>query len=182
MEGRVLLRGRERNGVNECMIDASLTLGGLDREREKEIYTSFFSLCLCFGSSPLIITLIIIITIIIISLAPFFRALSTVPLSHPSLWRSPCQSDRNVTLWLIIPGLHRLLQVASLLRDTHKKKQRSLAQHVNVSFIYLFYLHFMSVVSTHRTVWDPALCNLEACKLLKSTKGKEIARGLKLQK
>lgn len=147
MEGRVLLRGRERNGVNECMIDASLTLGGLDRERERDIHL-FFSLCLCFGSSPLIITFIIIITIIIISLAPFFRALSTVPLSHPSLWRSPCQSDRNVTLWLIIPGLHRLLQVASLLRDTHTKKTKIFSSTCKC-FFYLSLLFAFHVCSIH---------------------------------
>lgn len=118
------------------------------RQREKEIYTSFFSLCLCFGSSPLIITLIIIITIIIISLSPFFRALSPVPLSHPSLWRSPCQSDRNVTLWLIIPGLHRLLQVASLLRHTHKKKTKIFSSTCKCSF-YLSLLFAFHVCSIH---------------------------------
>lgn len=182
MEGRALLRGRERNGVNECMIDVSLTLGGLDRERERDIHLFFFTLPLFRLIAPHHYPHHHHHHHNYFPLSPFFRALSPVPLSHPSLWRSPCQSDRNVTLWLIIPGLHRLLQVASLLRHTHSKKQRPLAQHVNVPFIYLFYLHFMSVASTHRTVWDPASCNLEACKLLKSTKGKEIARGLKLQK
>lgn len=67
------------------------------------------SFCLCFGSWPLIITLIIIIIIIIphpLSLPLSFHSRSvTSPCSRPSLWRSPCQSDRNMALWLIIPGL-----------------------------------------------------------------------------
>lgn len=180
MEGRVLLRGRERNGVNECMTDASLTLGGLDRERERDVHLFFFTL-------------------------PLFRLIAPhhyphhhhhhnyFPLSFffELCHQSPCPTPlcdthhaNQIVTWHY-GSLYLGCTVCCkwpAFSDTHTKKQRSLAQHVNVPFIYLFYLHFMSVVSTHRCVWDPALCNLEACKLLKSTKGKEIARGLKLQK
>lgn len=147
MEGRVLLRGRERNGVNECMIDASLTLGGLDRERERDIHLFFFTLPLFRLIAPHHYPHHHHHHHNYFPLSPFFPSLSPVPLSHPSLWRSPCQSDRNVTLWLIIPGLHRLLQVASLLRHTHKKT-KTFSSTCKCSF-YLSLLFAFHVCSIH---------------------------------
>ena len=169
--------GGDRNGVNGGIIDVTLTARetGKQKTRWQAQIDSHLSLCV---------------------ILPLFRLMAphhhhhhhhhhyypTIPppLSFPASlsvtspqWHSPCQSDRNMTLWFIIPGW---TVVASLSGNMHpyEMSSKSRCSHHGFFTCCVSFLQY-----SFRIVRDWALCNLgiEACNAWREGWWKEIAWG-----